>query len=205
MMEIHALRLRRYLEPLVERYVGIKTTLDLAGSLLAFEGRYLSTYRGRDEALAQLSFRADLESDVARSVRLKLRPREDELLRDAPRLDAALDHAMDVWRFEMERLVGGKDVRELLNGFLSSERMWQTVRGWIKYYTHPLRPPREAVSLWRSLRLFFRASPQRLAYASALLAYQGEPEGAASLLPSAGSDLPLSRAIELWSWLVRNN
>lgn len=205
MMEIHALKLRRHLEPLVEAYVGVKTVLDLAGSILAFEGRYLSTYRGRDEALGEVSYRAGLESDLARSVRLKLHPREEELLRDAPRLDAALDRALDVWRWEMERLVGGKDIRELLNGFLSSERMWQTVRGWIKYYTHPLRPSREGVSLGRSLRLFFRASPQRLAYASALLAHQGEREGAAYLLPSTGSGGPLPQAIELWSWLVRNN
>ncbi|MGH9318288.1 MAG: hypothetical protein ACRD21_23940 [Vicinamibacteria bacterium] len=216
MMEIHSLRVQRNMEPVEEAYLGVKTILDLAGSLLAFQGRYVSGYGARLRAAQALddeaSFPRALEGELARAVPMKLHPDEREILRSAPPLSDALDLAMDVWRWEMARLVTGEDTRELLYGFLASERIWQTARGWIKYYTHPLRPPEEMISLLRNLRLFFRASPQRLAYASALMAHHaersgeaGESDEAARLLPSAGADQPLARAIELWTWLVRNN
>ncbi|MBI4241959.1 MAG: hypothetical protein HY613_09595 [Candidatus Rokubacteria bacterium] len=209
-------------------YHLVKTVLDLAGSALAFAGRYVSRYAERQPAFdALLASSPDLraaiqdcaafEKALDAATRCKLGP-TPELLSGAaaPRRAAAvLAWAKGLWLWEARRLLarpaGGFE--DLLRGYLRLEPPLRRLRGWAKFCAHPLRPRGALVPL-RATRLLFRSSPRALVYASALLAHEGLAEGrpgweerAASLLPVSprtGSEA-LGEIGAVWRWLIRND
>lgn len=210
-------------------YQLVKTVLDLAGSALAFAGRYVSSYASRREAFGAFlssvpELRAALpnakvfEAELDKAIQCKLAPSSALLaggdLRE--RTAAVLAWARGVWTWEARILLGlpGAAFPELIDGYLSRERLRHRLRGWIKYWRHPLRPP-GGVDPLRASRLLFKASPHTLAYAAALLGHAAITEGreewrlrAASLLPvspAPGKDAVVRQAGETWRWLIRNN
>lgn len=208
-------------------YQVVKTVLDLAGSALAFAGQYVSSYAARPVALRGLLRQqpelastipgADVFADqVARAAACKLDPSEQGLERFASDDVRAqvLAWARALWLWEMQRWQGAcaGDVLDVITRYVAHERMPARLRGWVKYWWHPLRP--RGRTAWRRLpRLVWRASPHTLAYAAAVLGHQGRIEGrpdlegrAAALLPAlaSGHDV-IAEAGDLWRWLVRNN
>lgn len=210
-------------------YQAVKTTLDLAGSALAFAGQHVSRYADRHEA-----FRALLESspelrtalpdgagflvELGRAIELKLIPSE-ELLAErlvAEWVAAVSGWARGVWLWEIRRLLGRDSgtLVELVEGYLRAEPLEERLRGWAKFWRHPLRPP-GSVSIARGARLFLKASPHRLTYAAACLACWAGPADAADWSRRAGAWLPVRTAAgtapsvgdvtHLWRWLIRND
>jgi hypothetical protein len=222
---------RRAGEPAEEHaYQLVKTTLDVAGSALAFAGRYADRYADRRDAFdslldssadlrATLPDRAGFMRELDWATACKLAPTDDLLLDGhfEEGLRAVVTAAKRLWLWEVRRLLGraAESFGELFEAYLGREPAWQRLRGWAKLYRHPLRPP-GSVSLGRAARLLFKASPQTLTYGTALLTYwaatgeplPGGPARAMSLLPVhvPGSRSPSIQEIgHLWRWLVRNN
>lgn len=212
-------------------YHLLKTTLDLAGSALAFAGRHVSVQGERAARFPALlesapDLRAALPDHAAfvvqleRATRGKLAPTRELLLEGdmGARVAAVAGWAKSIWLWEMRRLLGrpAAPFPELLAGYVRHEAMRDRLRGWAKLYLHPLRP-RRAFSPWRAGRFLWRTSPRALTYAAALLACwarTGEgaadwPERAAALLPvrrAAGANgLTAGEVGDLWRWLVRND
>jgi hypothetical protein len=208
-------------------YTLVKTVLDLGGSVLASTGRYVSRYAERPARVAallaalpelprSLPGAADLLDELGRAARLKLAPTNDLLA------SAASDHVERVvrwtkalWMWEMRRLVGRPDatVETLLDLYLRGDTAASRLRGWVKLWTHPFRP-RGALSPVKAARHFFSASPRRLTYAAALIAYFGrtgeELSGgtvrANALLPVRATATGNAAAVtDVWRWLIRNN
>lgn len=216
-------------DTLARAYHIVKTTLDLAGSALAFAGRFVSSYARRPAAFAELlAASPDLRSalpdpDVFReelqlASRCKLAP-TIELLTPAAageRVATVLAWAKGLWLWEMRRLLRRPDgsFPELLAGYVGHEPLGQRLRGWVKLCTHPLRPQRALAPL-RAGRLLSRGSPRTLVYAAALVAQAGLTEGfadweseATSLLPvpvRSGNGTVLQQVVDVWRWLIRNN
>ncbi len=208
-------------------YRLVKTTLDLAGSALAFAGEYVSPYGERQkpfdalfaispELKATIHAPKQFQEELEIATHCKLAPTVELLFRDglSQRVTNVLAWTKGFWLWEMRRLLGHPSGRfpELLEGYLRREPLRQHLKGWIKYLIHPLRP-RGGLALFRVGRLLPRASPQTLIYAAALLACDGMVEGredwehcAASLLPVPPQNGDLRYQVgELWRWLVRNN
>lgn len=215
-------------EPDRAGYQVVKTVLDLAGSALAFSRAYVSPYASRPRAYTSLARREPelyaalggeaFVRELEAAARAKLAPALDLLpLRDLEvRRARVLEWcgALCVW--EMRRMLGcpSASLVELIDAYLADEPVTGRLRGWLKYGTHPLRPPR-ALRPARALRLLGRGSPRRLVYAATLLARSAEhppreewKEYAAALLPvpgPSGNGDVLRRAADVWRWLVRNN
>lgn len=212
-------------------YQVAKTLLDLAGSALAFAGRYVSSYERRigefrkleaeEDALRRSLVNADdFLAELEWATECKLAPTEKMLARGAltERLAAAATWAGGFWLWEMREWLGrhSEGFPTLLEGYMAREPLWRKFRGWVKFYTHPLRP-RGATQFFRSVPLWLKASPRTLTYAAALLAFwakNGEATAdwagrAASLLPvrtrSSGREAIIGEVGELWRWLTRNN
>jgi hypothetical protein len=211
-------------------YHAVKIMLDLAGSALAFTGRYVSPYAGRPEPFAALTRSLpDLEKSLKNAdmfierlrwaARCKHSPTE-ALLLDAERddvLGAIAGWAQALWMWEVRRVLGqpSATLPQLVEGYLAREPLARRLKGWAKFCLHPLRP-RGALRPFRSARLFFEGSPQSLTYASALLLYGarfGDDTGrsvarAASLLPvpvmNELAGISPDDVCALWRWLIRN-
>ena len=210
-------------------YQLVKTTLDLAGSALAFTGQYVSPYSQRGqpfETLIQsnLELRTALpnpgkfKNDLELAIRCKLAPTEYCLERKdlTQRISSTLAWAKGIWVWEMRKLLDlpSGNFWSLLDGYIRHESIRERLKGWLKYYRHPLRP-RGTLDPVRTGRLALRASPRTLIYAAALLSYEGMQDGSddwkqrvTSLLPlpvQAQNGDVLSHIGEVWHWLIRNN
>jgi hypothetical protein len=210
-------------------YQLVKTILDLAGSALAFAGRYASRYGERPAAFSRLladcadlreslPAAAEFERELAWATECKLFPRRETLLAGDLRARAirVSGWTRSIWEWEVRTLLDRPRATfpELVEAFLRHEGVGDRLKGWVKYYRHPLRP-KQRLGAARSARLLFQASPQTLVYAAALLAHEGAVAGrsewiewAASLVPGPappehGTLAP--QVYDLWRWLVRNN
>jgi hypothetical protein len=227
---IELLTLDEMTGPYARQYHLVKTVLDLAGSALAFSGRYRSRYAERPAAFAALLEDAgDLRRTLPhadgfiaaldRAVGCKLAPTEAVLdsisVEDERRAVAAW--ARGLWAWEMGRLAGrpGAPLDTLLDHWLAREPLAPRLRGWAKLWMHPLRRP-GSISVLRSARWALHASPQALTYAAAMLAFWGRTEPAvtawqpraAALLPlrrGGGNSVDIDDIVALWRWLIRNN
>lgn len=210
-------------------YQLVKTVLDIAGSALCFNGRHLPSYGERPRAFRQLTHAMpelrdalpaidELQAELESAARCKARPTLDLLVRrDGAELQAlVLGWAKALWLWEMRRLLGRPSAAfpDIVSAYLWREPIRTRLRGWVKYWWHPLRPS-GMLSPWRASRLLFRASPRRLAYAAALLAHEAAAQHrpqwtvwAAALLPvsvAPDGEAVLGKAEEIWRWLIRNN
>jgi hypothetical protein len=210
-------------------YQLAKTMLDMAGSVLASVGQYISPYAERQKPFEQLlAAHPDLGSaafdpegfqrELELATHTKLAPTPELLFREemAHRVAEVQRWVRDVWIWEVRRFLGAPTAQfpELVHRYMRHEPLSLRLRRWVKYYRHPLRP-HGAVVLRRMLRLLPLASPRALAYAAALLAYEGKAQGVSEWESAAASLLPvplprengaaLREAAELWRWLIRNN
>lgn len=212
-------------------YHLIKVTLDLAGSALAFAGRYVSRYSERSQAFCNLldtypDLRAALPAPdhflatLERAVACKLKPTEAGLtwpdLAATARQHAAWGHGL--WLWEAQRLLDlpATTFRNTLEAYLARETLGTRLKGWVKFLRHPLRPT-HALSWPRVLRHLFCTSPQTLTYVAALLTQAGIIGEAgtdwhqrlATLAPiplaTANSEQTVQEIATLWQWLIRNN
>ncbi len=210
-------------------YHVVKIILDLAGSVLAFVGKHVALYSERPKSFAALySSSADLVSAIPNGQRFlyelnsaascKLAPTEDLLFRGElkERGTAISIWAKNLWQWEMRQILDRPSAQfsELLEDYMKYDPLIQRLKGWAKFYCHPLRPT-GTISPLRMARLFFQGSPRSLVYAAALMAYQGMAQGLGDWEKRAELLLPISvrpghRPIldhvgQLWRWLIRNN
>lgn len=208
-------------------YQFVKTILDMAGSALAFSAQHVPLYAERKEAFQRLllshpELRVTIPSletfqkEVERATHCKLAPTAELLnQRDGlkRRVLTTLEWAKAFWLWEMRQLVDcpTAQFQELLEKYLRQEPFQQRLKGWVKFYIHPLRPVR-TFSPARASRLLFLGSPQRLTYAAALMTHgdvgQFERNNAASLLPipvQLANGTMLHQVGDIWRWLIRNN
>jgi hypothetical protein len=214
-------------DPLPAAYQIDKTLLDLAGSALAFFGGHESRYSERasrlrvlvrSEPLLASALEEDYLEELDKATECKLRPSVELLLRGniRERFARVMRWARNISLWEMRTLTGAvdADLDSLIQHYLRRESRRSRLRGWVKYWCHPLRPP-NAIQPARAVRLMFKASPHSLTYAILLMGLEARLEGgtrwahdAESLLParfrSSGSDV-FVEAGEVWRWLVRNN
>jgi len=217
-------------DPEALQYQLIKTILDIAGSALAFTGRHVPLYAKRKEAFRRLlASDAELqgtipaletfEEQLEMATHCKLAPTV-ELLNTTDgwkqRVIPTMEWARALWLWEMRRFLRrpGAEFSELLEGYLCKESFQQRLKGWMKFYLHPLRPPGVLVPA-RLLRQLLHASPHALTYAAALIAAEGilERENGwerqtVALLPvrvRQGDGTVLRQINDTWSWLTRNN
>jgi hypothetical protein len=214
-----------------QAYHLVKVMLDLAGSALAFAGRYVSRYSERSRDFRDLldaspdlcatlrdvdHFVATLEQAIA----CKLDPTDTCLALPDPAA-ATRQHtvwSLDLWLWEAQHLLGlpATTFRHTLEAYLARETLGARLKGWGKFLCHPLRPA-HALSWPRVLHHLFRTSPQTLTYAAALLVQAGMagetgPDWRQQV--AVVSPVPLSAAHSgraaqdigaLWQWLLRNN
>jgi len=213
--------------PEAVNYQVIKTILDLAGSALAFTGQHVPLYAKRKDAFRGL-LASDtelqgttpaletIEEQLDMATRCKLAPTVEAVGQTDglnQRVETTLECARALWLWEMRRLLGRPKAqfKELVDGYLRQERLQQRLKGWAKFYLHPLRPVRTFFPA-RASRLLFQGSPQRLTYAVALMAHgemgQVERNNTASFLPvpvQSTNGTMLRQVGDTWRWLIRNN
>ncbi len=219
---------RAPVDPWVCGYQMVKTILDLAGSALAFTGRHTAKYAERPAAFGLLLVtRPDLtaalpdavafEKELSLAARTKLVPTDAALraLGTRDRLSAVIRWASAFWLWEARQLLRrpGAAVDELVNGYLRDEPLAERLRGWLKFYAHPLRP--EHARRVPSLRSgWLPPSPRRRVYAAAMTASVGRATSTGDWAAQAARFLPVAdrttdrvpeRIVDCWRWLVRNN
>jgi hypothetical protein len=208
-----------------------KVALDVIGSALAFVGHYISRYRERVRRFCTLlgarpdlrqafpdldHFRTALEQAIA----CKLEPTEERLssLALSVSVNQQATWIRKLWLWEARHLLGLQTANfgGVLEAYIAREPIVMRLKGWMKFLRHPLRPA-QALSWPRMARLLFRASPQTLTYAAALLTQAGA-SGAWGMdwVDRAASLSPVSVQVKdaatiaceigmLWQWLIRNN
>ena len=211
-------------------YHAVKVTLDQAGSVLAFTGRYVSSYAKRAQGFRDvLQHTAELWttqpqaeqflSALDHAVHCKLEPTLARLaacLRPGAQLQQET-WGRALWVWEVSQLCGLDKLRfsDALEVYLHRESLARRLRGWLKFVCHPLRPT-GALSWQHMLRLLPYASPQTLTYAAAMLTSAGcagevPPDWqkrVAELLPLPTSPACSDQVTDLgnlWQWLIRNN
>jgi hypothetical protein len=218
----------------IERgYTLDKTLLDLAGSALAFSGRYVSRYGERGGAFSEL-LEADpdlslalgdlsvLRAELAQAMSTKRQPSRRLLERGDfhERSTRVFEWARGLWIWQMQRVLSTteRDPVALVERYFFGHTLRKRARGWVKYWWHPLRP-KGGTDWFKAARLFWKASPQELAYAAALLTNEATRDGGERALARAAAFLPvrfpsggvprhstvLRESVDLWRWLVRNN
>jgi len=216
-------------------YQRLKLRLDLAGSVLAFAGRHVSSYAQRPRALAALL--ADTPALAARlpptfgaavehAARAKLAPARDDLIPPDPpggprawvraEILRALPALTAVLRWELGCLLGGDaPLPELLDRWVRAQPWRRRARQWAKLALHPMPAPLP-LSARRAVRLAARSTPRALTYAAgatACLALGGDglARGATARLLPLGGPAPASAAEEraaitaFWRWCLRND
>lgn len=217
-------------DPLATAYHFVKVMLDLAGSLQAFEGCYISSYADRasrfeefaathENILDALTEPAAFMRDLSWAKNCKINVTRELLLR--PDLSMVQSRVLSTAKTVLAWELGcwlqrpEADFRTLMSAFVRQESIAARLRGWAKFWLHPLRPTGVA-AVGRSARLALRGSPQRLCYAALLLsAWAGDSQrsdwqiAASAQLPVVhkrdGSESLLRQAGETWAWLIRNN
>jgi hypothetical protein len=211
-------------------YQSVKLLLDIAGSALAFTGRHTPLYADRPEAFVDLLLsRPDLRAELpdaevflrrlTDAAQCKLRP-TTELLdawRSEHHTSPLARWATTLWVWEMRVLLNlpTASPTELVGRYLASEGLSERLKGWTKFWRHPLRP-RNAFRPTTLALMLAGPSPRRALYAAALLAYWGTTgsspgdweSDARRLLPTrVRPDINTTEReiVTLWSWLVRNN
>ncbi len=212
-------------------YGAVKFILEVAGSALACAGGHVSCYqeRGRrfDALLQAEPTLATALSDIdafsgwlKAAIACKLEPSPQRLtdLQQALPLSQCARWGRELWLWQIRRLLGGtlESFHDALDAYIRRESMALRLKGWAKFFRHPLRPP-GTLSWPRLARLMPQSSPQTLTYAAALLllaglTHAGGPDWqhrVRALLPVRCDALPpepLVNAIGgLWTWLIRNN
>lgn len=212
-------------------YHVVKVMLDLAGSALAFAGRYVSLYSERSRHFADLlatspDLRAalpdsdDFQTALAYAIDCKLDPSEADL--DALVLERAWHQCTawgrSLWLWEARRLldIPATTFINTLEAYLQRESLEVRLKGWGKFLRHPLRPA-GALSWPHLLRHVFHTSPQTLTYAAALLTQAGMAGAAgpdwrqrlAGIAPIPLTTTHSAHTVQeigaLWQWLIRNN
>ncbi|ETX01851.1 MAG: hypothetical protein ETSY1_05840 [Candidatus Entotheonella factor] len=227
---IECLLLERRAAPHHDGYRTVKWILEAAGSALACARSHVPCYRERGKAFDALlqtepeltcalsdldAFRSWLEAAIA----CKLEPSVQRLtdLQQALSFSQCVRWGHELWLWQVHRWLGGTPhVHDALELYMRRESTGLRLKGWAKFFRHPLRPP-GTLSWPRLARLLLQSSPQTLTYATALLLLAGltgaggpdwqqqicrlspvrlEALDAASLADAIG---------ELWIWLIRNN
>ncbi|MEE9542886.1 MAG: hypothetical protein V3V95_03780 [Thermodesulfobacteriota bacterium] len=181
-------------------YHNIKLTLDIAGSLLVFQGSYRTTYLERTrvigQAVAGIDHALTRETLSGLAVKLKewtsikLNPSSDEILSwngEAAKTEEYRERTLkrwlelvrmvkSLWTWEMNNYLGGSwsdDTETLLKRYQKREGLTSRARGWAKWVSR-LRK-NGAVPYASLLKLFPIGSPRALIYASAALLYFSLP------------------------------
>lgn len=185
-------------------YQNIKLTVDMGGSLLAFQRRYLTTYRERARAVEPALYFVDhagtrerlstLPLEVKSATAVKLNPSIDPVLSwngTASRMDwyrrtvlrrwlDLVDRVRTLWGWEMNRHLDGPwtdETEELLQRYLKRERLASRMRGWAKWM---LRSRGKGYAPYMQLlRSFPAGSPRALIYAAAAMVYFSSPQALA--------------------------
>jgi hypothetical protein len=199
------------------RYRMIKLYLDMATSLLLFQGAYAPTYRERAERLRALAEDEEVNRNspfplrgfaerVAFCTQFKLQGRDsaggqaaEEGLGGMFSWTELVTFAKGIWRWELERLTRPQDQlpdRELMRRWMRCQPFGARLRGWVS----ALRRCGWHRS-WRQwprwVRLGWRASPRYWVYAAACELFFRLPDFVKSngLSPGVDSDL---RRIRSW-------
>lgn len=168
-------------------YHLVKILLDMAGSLLAFTGRYCAPYRGRAAALKKLVQSAGVEIPgvsmsglielVEHAVKVKLDPSlnaEDEKKLTAN--DAAIKSCLaQLISWQMRNITGSADdlsIECMFEHYFSREPFKVVAREWIKYCIHPFRSDNSLNICLLPLALL-RGSPKSLIYSAAMKCFFG--------------------------------
>ncbi len=181
-------------------YQNIKFTLDVAGSLLVFQGSYRTTYLERSMVIGEAVETIDhffarkclskLPGEVSHWTSIKLDPQSDGILSwdgSLTELEANREIVFkrwlelvrivhNLWIWEMSSYLDGKwsdDTETLLKSYLKSERLASKAHGWAKWASRVRSSG--AVPYLRLLKLFPVGSPRALIYASAALLYFSLP------------------------------
>lgn len=164
-----------------------KGYLDIAGSVLVFEGQYESGYLKRagvfQDCFKEIDFPCldketkDLAEKVRKAAEFKLNPSlqlMDETAIKENWKDLS-DYFRTIWIWESNRYLGMREtdnIEKLIQGYFKKESLMFKFKGWIKLFLHPyLR--RGEFSYRRMFRLLFWGSPQNLIYAALTLLYFG--------------------------------
>ncbi|WP_089935810.1 hypothetical protein [Candidatus Entotheonella palauensis] len=216
--------------PLHPPYGTVKFILEAAGSALACAGGHVSCYRERGKSFDDLlqveptlasalsdlgDFRCWLEAAIA----CKLEPSSRRLadLQHALSLSQCARWGRELWLWQVRRWLGDMpDFNEALEIYVRRESVVLRLKGWAKFFRHPLRP--QGTLAWpRLARLVPQSSPQTLTYAAALwllagLTGTGGPdwqEQVRRLFPVRCEALGAEQLVDaiggLWTWLIRNN
>ena len=179
-------------ERAILRYRNAKTLLDMAGSLLAFQGHYEPTYRARGEkfgafyeTLPDLRRQLpEMAQEVRRWTRYKLDPEsfvmedgggtgEGDATREVRReWHRTARIVREVWLWESQRFLGAPgvdDPYEMAERYLRTDMIGMKVKGWVGLMMK--ERGRREVPWGRALRLMSLARPNTLIYASGAILY----------------------------------
>jgi len=198
-------------------YQGVKLTLDVAGSALAFAGTHVPQYRRRPAAFARLlaetpSLEAMLPpalgAGVQAAARAKLDPTEMASWLPAGDVAARREHlrramlesvpaAAGLLAWELAALLGAPDagvpaLPRLLDHYVQSPSPYRRLRDWTRTILHPLPSPL-ALAPRAVVRLACATTPRALLYAAAALAYLAQ----AGRVDPVAVDRFLERALPL--------
>lgn len=211
-------------------YGAVKFILEAAGSALAGARGHVPSYRERGHVFDKLwgaeptlattlsnleNFRYWLEAAIA----CKLEPSAQRLsnLQQGLSLAQCIHWGRELWLWQVRRWLGDAlDFDDALNLYIRREPMARRLKGWAKFFRHPLRP-KGTLSWSRLARLLPQSSPQTLTYAAALLLLDGlshagcpnDYQQVRALLPVSCETLTNGQLVDatggLWTWLIRNN
>lgn len=216
--------------PLDQAYGAVKFILEAAGSALASASGHMSSYRERSggfDALCRtesslvttLSQFDDFRHWLREAIACKLEPSAQRLadLQQALSLVQCAHWGQELWLWQVRRWLGGTpDFHEALETYVRRESIALRLKGWVKFFCHPLRPP-GPLAWWRLACLVPQSSPQTLTYAAALLLLNGlthaggpnRHQQVRALLPVSCKTLANGQLVDtvggLWTWLIRNN
>jgi hypothetical protein len=169
-------------------YHLVKILLDMAGSLLAFSGRYEAPYSSRTAALKKLTVSTDIQIPgipiaelidfVDHATLVKLSPSPDS--EDTKSLIAndtiIKGYLARLICWQMKKILGFADdtqVERMLECYFSREPFKWVAREWIKYCLHPFRAD-DALKVSLLPLALLKGSPKNLIYSAAMKCFLGK-------------------------------